>query len=64
MDTKMFIVNQTAQDIMIGLSFLRYESDLLAYFQSRILRLHSSLYALKEDVDSLYGYMEVSLPRN
>ena len=28
-----------------------------AIFQARILRLHSSLYALKGDVDSLYKYM-------
>ena len=59
MDTKMFIMNKTIQDIMIGLSFLQYESDLLAYFQAKVLRLHSSLYALKEDVDSLYKYMRV-----
>ena len=59
MDTKMFIMNKTVQDIMMSLSFLWYESDLLAYFQARVLRLHSSLYALKEDVDSLYEYMRV-----
>ena len=41
----------------MGISFLWYESDLLAYFQARVLRLHSSLYALKGDVDSLYEYM-------
>ena len=29
----------------------------MAYFQARTLRLHSSLYALKGDVDSLYEYM-------
>ena len=57
MDTKMFIMNKTIQDIMIGLHFLWYESNLLAYFQTRVLRLHLSLYALKEDVDSLYEYM-------
>ena len=57
MDTKMLIINKTIQDIMLGISFLQYESDLLAYFQARILRLHSSLYALKGDVDSLYEYM-------
>ena len=57
MDTKMFIMNKTIQDIMTGMSFLQYEFDLLAYFQARVLRLHSSLYALKEDVDSLYEYM-------
>ena len=56
-DTKMFIMNKTIQDIMRGISFLQYESDLLAYFESRILRLHSLLYALKGDVDSLYEYM-------
>ena len=53
----MFIMNKTIQDIMIGMSFLQYESDLLAYFQARLLRLDSSLYALKEDVNSLYEYM-------
>ena len=52
-DTKMFIMNKTIQDIMMGLNLLQYESDLLAYFQARVLRLHSSLLALKEDVDSL-----------
>ena len=57
MDTKMFIMGKTIQDIMIGIDFLQYESDLLAYFQTRVLRLHSSLYALRGDVDSLYEYM-------
>ena len=56
MDTKMFIMNKTIQDIMMGISFLWYESDLLTYFQARILRLHTSLYALKGDLDSLYEY--------
>ena len=38
MDTKMFIMNKTIQDIMMGIDFLWYESDLLAYFQARVLR--------------------------
>ena len=59
MDTKMFIMNKTIQDIMMSLSFLWCVSDLLTYFQARVLRLHSSFYALKEDVDSLYEYMRV-----
>ena len=59
MDTKMFIMNKTIQDIMMGLSFPEYESDLLAYFQAKVLRLHSSLYALKEDIESLCKYMRV-----
>ena len=50
----MFIINKTIQDIMLGISFLQYESDLMAYFQARILRLHSPLYVLKGDVNSLH----------
>ena len=57
MDTKMFIMNKTIQDIMWSIDFLQYESDVLHYFQARILRVHSSLYALRGDVDSLYEHM-------
>ena len=37
MDTKMFIMNKTIQDIMLSIDFLRYESDILDYFQARFL---------------------------
>ena len=37
MDTKMFIMNKTIQDIMWTIDFLQYESDILHYFQARIL---------------------------
>ena len=57
MDTKMFIMNKTIQDIILSIDFLQYKSDILNYFQVRILRVHSSLYALRGDVDSLYEYM-------
>ena len=57
MDTKMFIMNKTIQDVMWSLDFLQYESDVLHYFQARILRVHLSLYALRGDVNSLYEYM-------
>ena len=40
MDTNMFIMNKTIQEIMLSISFLQYESDLLDYFQARILTLH------------------------
>ena len=56
MDTKMFIMNKTIQDIMWSIDFLQYESDVLHYFQARIIRVHSSLYTLKGEVDSLYEY--------
>ena len=57
MDTSMFIMNKTIQDIMWSLDFLQYESNVLHYFQTRILRVHLSLYALRGDVNSLYEYM-------
>ena len=57
MDTKMFIMNKTLQDIMWSIDFLPYESDVIHYIQSRIFRVHTSLYALRGDVDSLYEYM-------
>ena len=57
MDTEMFIMNTTIQNIMWSNNFLQYESDILHYFQARILRVHSSLYILRGDVDSLYEYM-------
>ena len=57
MDTKMFIINKTLQDVKWLINFLRYESDVLHYCQSRIFRVHTLLYALRGAVDSLYGYM-------
>ena len=56
-DTKMFIINKSLQDVMWSINFLQYESDVIHYFQSRIFRVHTSLYALRGDVDSLYEYM-------
>ena len=57
MDTKMFIMNKTLQDIMWSIDFLWYESDVIHYFQSRSFGVHTSLYALRGDVDSLHEYM-------
>ena len=57
MDTKISIMNKTLQDIMWSIDFLQYESDVIHYFQSRIFRVHTSLYAIRGDVDSLYEYM-------
>ena len=57
MDTKMFIINNNLQHIMWSIDALRYESDVLHYFQTRIYRVHTSLYALRGDTKSLYKYM-------
>ena len=57
MDTKIFIINKILQDVMWSINILRYESDILHYFQTRIYRVHTSLYALRGDKESLYEYM-------
>ena len=57
MDTKMFIINNTLQNLMWNIDALCYESKILHYFQTRIYRVHTSLYALRGDTDSLYEYM-------
>ena len=57
MDTKMFIINKTLQDVMWSINVLQYESDVIHYFQSRIYRVHTSLYALRGDIELLYEYM-------
>ena len=57
MATKMFIINNTLQHIMGTIDALQYESDVLHYFQTRIHRVHTSLYALSGDTESLYEYM-------
>ena len=57
MDTKMFIINKTLQDVMWSINVLQYESGVIHYFQSRIFRVHTSLYALRGDIESLYECM-------
>ena len=46
MDTKMSIINNTLQHLMWNIDALCYESNTLHYFQTRIYRVHTSLYAL------------------
>ena len=57
METKMFILNNTLQHLMWNKEALHYESNILHYFQTRIYRVHTSLYALRGDTESLYEYM-------
>ena len=40
MDTRMFIMNKTIQDIMWSIDFLQYASDVLHYFQFLEYTLH------------------------
>ena len=57
MDTKMTIRNKTLQQIMWTLDAMQYETNLLHYFQNRIYRVYTSLYALQADTESLFKYM-------
>ena len=59
MDTKVFIINSTIQCPMWHFDAMRYESNILHYFQTRIYRVHTSLYALRGDTESLFDYMRI-----
>ena len=59
MDTQMFIINSTLQHLMWNIDAMQYKSNILHYFQTRIYRVHTSLYALRGDTKSLFGYMRV-----
>ena len=57
MDTKMTIMNKSLQQIMWPIDAMQYETNLLHYFQNRIYRVYTSLYALQADTESLFKYM-------
>ena len=54
MDTKMFVINKTLHHLMWNIDALCYESNMLHHFQTRIYRVHTSLYALRGDTELLY----------
>ena len=47
----MTIMNKTIQHIMWNLDAMRYETNLLHYFQTKIYRIYTSLYALQADTE-------------
>ena len=59
MDTKLLLMNKTLQHLMWSIDVIRYENSVLHYFQARIYRVYTSLYALRGDVDSLFEYMRI-----
>ena len=59
LDEKLLILNKTLQDIMVQISYDRYEDNLVSHMQMRINQIYTAIYALKEDIDSLYDYMRV-----
>ena len=59
LDAKLMILNKTLQSVMVQLSYFRYETNLIDHMQLRINRIYTAVYALKEDIDTLYEYMRV-----
>ena len=57
MDIKMTIINKTIQEIMWNVDSMQYETNLLHFFQNKLYRIYTSLYAIQSDTDSLYEYM-------
>ena len=57
MDTKMTIMNKTIQHIMWNIDTMQYETNLLHFFQNKLYRVYTSLYALQSDTESLFEYM-------
>ena len=57
LDTKMTIMNKTIQQIMWNIDAMRYETNLLHFFQNKLCRVYTSLYALQSDTESLFEYM-------
>ena len=59
LDSKLMILKRTLQNIMVQLSYFRYENNLIDNMQMRINCIYTAIYALKEDINALYEYMRV-----
>ena len=59
LDAKLMILNKTPQSVMVQLSYFCYETNLIDHMQLCINRIYTAVYALKEDIDTLYEYMRV-----
>ena len=57
LDTKMTIMNKTTQQIMWNIDVMQYESNLMHFFQNKLYRVYTSIYALQSDTESLFEYM-------
>ena len=59
LDSKLLILNRMLQDVMVQISYARYEANFVDHKQMRVNRIYMAIYALKEDIDSLCEYMRV-----
>ena len=63
LDTKLMVLNKTLQSIMVQLYYFHYEFNLIDHMQLCINHTYTAVYALKEDIDTLYEYMRVLTTR-
>ena len=59
LDSQLMILNRTLQSVVVKLSYFLYENNLIDNMQMHINCLHTAIYALKEDINTLYEYMRV-----
>ena len=59
LDSKLLILNQTLQMVMVQLSYVCYETNLVDHMKMRVNQIYTTIYALKEDIDLLYEYMSI-----
>ena len=59
MDIRLLILKKTLHQLMWTVDAIRYESNIINYFQARIYRVYTSLYALGGDTDSLFEYIRI-----
>ena len=57
MGTKTAIMNKTIQQLLWNCDAMQYEINLLHFFQNKLYRVYTSLYALQSDTESLFEYM-------
>ena len=57
LDTKMTIINKTIQELMWNIDVIRYKTNLMHFFQNKLYRVYSSLYALQSNTESFFEYM-------
>ena len=46
LDNKLLITNKTLQDLLIAVSYMKYETDLVDQMQNRMNRMYSSIHGL------------------
>lgn len=57
LDTQLFLINKTLQELLVSISYLQYEADLLEQMQNRLNCIYSSMHGLRFDTEALYEFM-------